>query len=241
MSLENTAKTPSVPPHFYGRRHGHKLRPGRQQLVETVLPSLQVSIKEADQTLNEDSFFKPPIKDIWLEIGFGAGEHLAAQALNYPNIGFIGCEPFVNGVASLLNAIEKSKIANIRIFNDDARILLPVLSENSLGRVFVLFSDPWPKKRHHRRRFISMEVLDQLARLMQDGAELRFASDHSGYIRWVLEHVRRHPDFIWPVRRRQDWLVPPVDWAPTRYEAKAGQRGVQCIYLCIRRRPRSDH
>ncbi|MEQ8194487.1 MAG: tRNA (guanine(46)-N(7))-methyltransferase TrmB [Rhodospirillales bacterium] len=184
------------------------------------------------------SLFPAAVDDIWLEIGFGGGEHLAAQAEAHPGVGFIGCEPFINGVASLAGRLERAGAANVRIFDDDARLLLPLLPENSIGRVFVLFSDPWPKKRHHRRRLITAETLDLLARIMKDGAELRFASDHAGYVRWVLEAVLRHRAFVWPVASRRDWAEPPADWVGTRYEAKARRAGRAAVYLRIRRAAR---
>ncbi|MEL0105460.1 MAG: tRNA (guanine(46)-N(7))-methyltransferase TrmB [Rhodospirillaceae bacterium] len=239
MSASETFRKQFDHPQFYGRRHGHKLRPGRQRLIDDLLPKLQISIEAVGPSINNGCLFEVPVQNIWLEVGFGAGEHLAGQALAYPEIGFIGCEPFINGVASLLKTIDQSAIGNIRIFNDDARLLLPALPERSLGRVFILFSDPWPKTRHHRRRFFNRETLDQLARSMKDNAELRFASDHAGYTRWALEHVLHHPDFSWPVRRCIDWQVPPEDWVQTRYESKTNKHGGACTYLRICRRPRS--
>lgn len=238
MNTADTAKPSPGHPQFYGRRHGHKLRPGRQRLIDEQLPKFQLSLEQVGYLAKPGSLFEPPTNDTWLEVGFGAGEHLAGQAQAYPKVGFIGCEPFINGVATLLRAVEQSNIANIRIFDDDARLLLPALPENSIGRVFVLFSDPWPKKRHHRRRFLNRDSLDQLARLMKNGAELRFVSDHTGYIRWVLELIQGHPDFTWPVRRPRDWRELPDDWVMTRYEAKARRQGISCVYLGIRRRSR---
>jgi tRNA (guanine-N7-)-methyltransferase len=235
LNTADTANPPPDHPQFYGRRQGHKLRQGRQRLVDELLPTLQLALNQAKEP---DRLFEQGTKDTWLEIGFGAGEHLAGQALANPDIGFIGCEPFINGVATLLRSVEQSNISNIKIFDDDARLLLPELPDNSIGRVFVLFSDPWPKTRHQRRRFITRQTLDQLARLMKDGAELRFVSDHAEYIRWVLELIEGHSDFSWPVRRPCDWQEPPKDWVPTRYETKARRQGIQCIYLCIRRQVR---
>ncbi len=238
MNAASSADRSSERPQFYGRRRGHKLRVGRQHLLETLLPNLRVCLPAANTPIEVKTLFDDPVEDVWLEVGFGAGEHIAAQAAAHSNIGFIGCEPFVNGVTTLLSQIQKQALANIRIFDDDARLLLPALEENSFGRVFLLFSDPWPKKRHNRRRFLVRETLDQLARLMKDGAELRFASDHMDYVQWALELIIHHPDFEWPVQSRQDWIEPPIDWAPTRYETKARARGASCAYLRIRRRPR---
>jgi tRNA (guanine-N7-)-methyltransferase len=199
---------------------------------------LRIHLPRSDGPLDPRAFFAEPLDDIWLEVGFGSGEHLAAQALAHPRIGMIGCEPFANGVAGLLAKIDAEGIDNIRILDDDARLLFDVLPDACLGRVFALFSDPWPKKRHAKRRFFGAASLDVLARLMSDGAELRFASDDMGYVRWSLEQIVRHPDFAWPVRAPRDWREPPADWFSTRYEAKALRDGRPCVYLRFLRRHR---
>ncbi len=238
MSKTSRALLGSRPSHrFYGRRHGHKLRKGRRDLLESLLPKLRLA-GAGDGEVDLAGAFPEAPREIWLEIGFGGGEHLAAQAGIHPDIGFIGCEPFINGVAGLLIPVAEKGLTNIRIFDDDARDLLDILPEDSLARVFILFPDPWPKKRHHRRRFIGPEILDRLARLMQDGAELRFASDHMDYASWTLEHVTRHGDFIWPVSRPADWRDRPRDWVETRYEAKALAKGDACAYFRFYRRLR---
>ena len=185
--------------------------------------------------------FDAPVEAVWLEIGFGAGEHLAAQAEAHPAVGFIGCEVFENGVAKLLAEIEQHQLSNIRLFLDDARLLLAALSEASLARVFILFPDPWPKLRHHKRRIVSRTTLDALARVMIDGAELRLATDDRGYLAWMLEHTTRHPDFQWLARRPADWRNRPSDWPATRYEQKAIAAGRRPTFLCFRRRPRAAH
>ncbi len=174
-------------------------------------------------------------RDLWLEIGFGGGEHLAEQAASRPEIGFIGCEPFVNGVARLLAHIENRNLSNIRIFPDDVRLLLDRLPPASVERAFLLFPDPWPKRRHSGRRFIQAATLDRLARVMPAGALLRVASDDMGYIRWTLFHARRHPAFEWTARKAADWRSRPADWPPTRYEEKALTDGRNCVYLAFHR------
>ena len=226
-------------PRSFGRRRGHKLRPGRQALVDTLLPKLRVEPPANGGSLDPATLFATPPSDLWLEIGFGGGEHLAAQAQARPDIGFIGCEPFVNGVAKLLSTIEAEGLENVRVRDDDALPLLRALPEACIGRAFLLFPDPWPKARHHRRRFVSPANLDLLAHLLADGAEFRFASDHDGYVDWTLYHVRRHPAFEWTARRPGDWRERPVDAFPTRYEAKALERGETCTYLTFRRRSRN--
>jgi len=165
-------------------------------------------------------------------------EKSAAQAQANPKVGMIGCEPFINGVAALLDRISTDNLLNIRIFDDDARKLLDCLPPESLARAYVLFSDPWPKARHHKRRFMGPAALDAFSRLLKDNAEVRFASDHMGYVRWVLEQMTHHPDFVWPARAPADWRDRPGDWVETRYEKKALESGRKCVYLTFRRRSR---
>lgn len=221
---------------LHGRRRGHRLRKGRQRLLAELLPRLRLD-PSAGGGLDPRTVFSDPVRDVWLEIGFGAGEHLAAQAQAHPDIGMIGCEPFVNGVASLLSMIHRDRLTNVRIHDDDARILLDSLADACLGRVFALFSDPWPKKRHHKRRFMAPANLDALARVMKGGAELRFASDHMEYVRWTLGHATRHPSFLWRARTPGDWRRRPDDGYPTRYESKSLSQGSACVYLTFTRRP----
>ena len=234
-----TGKTKDETLRWYGRRRGHKLRPGRQALMDTLLPRLRLELPPAGATLDLAGAFGRPVSEVRLEVGFGAGEHLAAQAVARPGIGFIGCEPFINGIAGLLSLIENAGITNVRVFDDDARKLLPCLPEASIGRIYALFTDPWPKKRHHRRRFICDQTVGELARVLADGGELRLASDHGGYVEWMLEHVARHPDFAWPAPRQGDWTEPPDDWVETRYERKAKKQGLKPVYLRFLRRPRT--
>ena len=226
---------------WHGRRHGHKLRPRRRALIETLLPKLAVECPEGGG-LDAAALFdsgKEDKKELWLEIGFGAGEHLAAQAQAHPDVGFIGCEPFVNGIATLLGLIEDRNLGNIRIYPDDARLLFSHLPEAGFERVFILFPDPWPKTRHHKRRLISPETLDQLARVMKDGGTLHFASDHMEYVRWTLDHVTRHPAFRWTASSAADWRRPRPGTPVTRYEKKATDRGLKPAYLTFCRRPRN--
>ena len=221
----------------YGRRRGRKLRPGQQALWQRLLPSLRFALPPAG-TLAPQTLFSAPVDGIWLEIGFGAGEHLAAQATTHPGLGFIGCEVFENGIAKLLAEIEQRGLANIRLFLDDARLLLAAFNEAALARVFILFPDPWPKLRHHKRRIVSRATLDALARVMIDGGELRLATDDRDYLAWMLEHATAHRDFEWLARRPGDWRTRPADWPMTRYEQKAIAAGRQPTFLRFRRRPR---
>ena len=176
-------------------------------------------------------------RPLWLEIGFGGGEHLAHQADCHPAIGFLGCEVFENGIAKLLAEIDRRGLANIRVFSDDARLLLAALPAASVDRVFILFPDPWPKERHKKRRLVSGETLDRLAAIMRGGAELRLATDDPDYLSWMLERVTRHPAFEWLARRPADWRERPADWPSTRYEEKARAAGRTAYFLRVIRRP----
>ncbi|PCJ68876.1 MAG: tRNA (guanosine(46)-N7)-methyltransferase TrmB [Rhodobiaceae bacterium] len=224
---------------LYGRRQGHKLRAGHEDLMRRLLPKLAIPLPKGENVpLDIGSLFAPEIKKIWFEIGFGGGEHLVEQAIDNPGVGIIGCEPFVNGVAKLLAEVDLKGLTNVRIHHDDARQVLECLSEASLDRVFLLFPDPWHKKRHNKRRFVSQENLAELARVMKDGAEFRVATDIADYCRWTLREVRAHGVFEWQAQKADDWRVRPTDWPATRYEAKAGREGRRSVYLTFRRRPR---
>jgi tRNA (guanine-N7-)-methyltransferase len=205
---------------LYGRRKGPKLSAHQERLLKSLLPKLELKL-EAGR--DPRTYFSPPVDDVWLEIGFGAGEHLLWQAAHHPRVGMIGAEPYVSGVAKLLSKLAAAvdAPANIRVYDDDARNILEALPGASLARVFLLFPDPWPKTRHHKRRFVQMETLDTLARLMKPGAEFRFASDDAGYLNWTLERLMAHRAFDWTAARTADWRTRPADWPETRYESKA--------------------
>ena len=220
---------------FYGRRKGHKLRPGRKILIEKLLPDVIIPLCSDRKPLNPAFLFNPPVKKIWMEIGFGAGEHLAYHAQTNPSVGFLGIEPFMNGVANLLKTIDQEELKNIRLLNDDVWLLIRNLAENSLDRVFLLFPDPWPKKRHNRRRLFSNALLDQLSHKMLPQGELRFASDNICYVRHALEVIVKRKDFIWSPRDSDDWKKPPADTIKTRYEAKAEIAGDPIVYLTFRK------
>lgn len=221
---------------LYGRRRGRALRPGQRGLKDTLLPKLAIALPPEGERLDPARLFPDQVGDLWLEVGFGGGEHLAAQAAAHPDVGFLGCEVFENGVVKLLGEVARRQLGNIRILVDDARLLIRALPDRSLGRVFVLFPDPWPKARHHKRRFVSTETLTELARVMKNGAELRLATDDVDYLRWMLERAPVHPDFEWLARRPGDWRERPPDWPPTRYEQKAIAAGRAPTFLRLRRR-----
>jgi tRNA (guanine-N7-)-methyltransferase len=218
---------------LHGRRKGKTLRPHQAWLIEELLPRLTIPTAAIS---DPRGLFARPLSDIWLEIGFGGGEHLIRAAAERPDLGFIGCEPFVNGTAKALAAIETQRLANIRLHAGDAADILAWLPSESLGRVFLFFPDPWPKRRQRKRRFISDQTLSALARVMRAGAELRFATDIDDYAGWALARVLRSAEFIWPAQQSTDWMLPWEGWRETRYEAKAKQAGRRPLYLTFVRR-----
>ena len=218
---------------LYGRRHGHKLRKGQQALMETVLPRLSIDI---GALAAPRQLFPGGTCDVWLEIGFGGGEHLCQVAADNPSIGCLGCEPFVNGVAKLVAQVDRLGLSNVRIHQGDARDVLEALPDQTLGRVMLLFPDPWPKKRHHKRRFVNDETLAQIARVLKPGAEFRVATDIPDYCRWTLGHVLRSGAFDWLADGPADWRCRPADWPATRYEKKALRQRRQPVYLRFRRK-----
>lgn len=196
--------------------------------METLLPQIAVRVQQADL---EPAALFDNAQEIWLEVGFGGGEHLAEQAAQNPNVGIIGAEPFINGVAKLLIEIEERNLNNIRILHGDVRPFLMRLPSGCITRLFVLYPDPWPKKRHHKRRIINPWFLDEAARVLKPGGELRVASDIADYQRWTLMHICSRPEFFWTAEAAPDWRKRPSDWPRTRYEAKADVAGRVSAYL----------
>jgi len=201
---------------LYGRRKGPKLSARQAGLRQTLLGKLAFRV-------GEDPFAQFPngVQELWLEVGFGAGEHLAALAEQHPRAGLIGAEPYEMGMAKMLTKLEEKPLNNVRLYEGDGLDILEALPDASLSRFFLLFPDPWPKTRHHKRRFLQMETLDLLARKLKPGAELRFATDDKSYLPYALERLMAHPAFRWTATGPQDWKTRPPDWPPTRYEAKA--------------------
>jgi len=215
---------------LYGRRQGHKLRAGQSELVETLLPQVAVPAGPlAARTLFGDA------RPLWFEIGFGSGEHLAAQAAANLDVGLIGAEPFLNGVVGALAHIREQSLGNVRLHMGDALDVLDRLPDGALSRAFLLHPDPWPKARHAKRRFVNPGPLDLLAAKLAPGAELRIGTDHPVYCRWTLLQMARRADFAWLAETPADWQQRPADWPPTRYEAKARRQGHEVWYLRYRR------
>jgi tRNA (guanine-N7-)-methyltransferase len=214
----------------YGRRRGRKLSPRQESLLANTLPPLSIALgAPAPSPLR--ALFAPPVADVWLEIGFGGGEHLLWQARQHPTIGMIGCEPFLDGVVKVLSAIEQGPLANIRLHADDARPLLRWLPRASIGRAFILFPDPWPKARHQKRRLVGEATLRGLARALRPGAELRMATDIGDYAGAMLLAVEAEGSFSLTAESASDWRQRPTDWPQTRYEAKALREGRRCSYF----------
>jgi len=219
---------------IYGRRQGRPLKVQARDALETVLPRLALPLNALGDPL---SLF-PGCREVAFEVGFGGGEHLIAQAKAHPETAFIGAEPFINGVAKLADAARETP--NLRIHHGDARDVLERLPDASLSAAFILFPDPWPKLRHHKRRFVNQENLTQLARALRPGARLRIASDITDYVRWTLEAIARFNriegrTFAWMAACKADWTQRPADWPPTRYEAKALEAGRVPAYLSFER------
>jgi len=222
---------------FYGRIRGKVLKQSqRRYLAEDLprlsLPGVAIAASPDRNPLDLGALFGG--RPVWLEVGFGGGEHLVHQARQHPEVGFIGCEPFVNGVAMLLGKIRSEGVDNIRIHPGDVRDLFDVLPDSSIKKAFLLYPDPWPKTRHHRRRFVTPEYLAPLARVQKPGAELRLATDIADYVRQALLEVPK-AGFEWLAESPQDWREPWADWPSTRYEQKALREGRLPTYLTFRR------
>ena len=222
---------PSSRPRLYGRRKGRPLHVRKSRLMDELLPKLELTLPVDGKLVWQSLFMQQP-KALWLEIGFGGGEHLAAQALRHPAIGFIGSEPFVNGIASLLDHLDRASIGNVRVFPNDARLLLDALPDASVERCYILFADPWPKAKHAERRFVGSENVPRLARVLKPMGELRLATDDARLADWMLVQMRSSLDFD----EIYNAPVPPGDWVPTRYEQKAIKAGRGPVYRAYRRR-----
>ncbi|WP_416897043.1 MAG: tRNA (guanosine(46)-N7)-methyltransferase TrmB [Minwuia sp.] len=214
MPARSDTDRPAGPPfRFYGRRRGKRPSRRQEELLESLLPQLGPDPARL------------PEGTLWLEIGAGGGEHLCAQAAKNPDVTLIGCEPFLEGVAKTLATVEEQELGNVRLHAEDARPFLEALPEASIERCFLLFPDPWPKLRHHKRRFVNPANLDRLARVIRPGGQFRIATDHMDYARWILPRMLAHPAFEWTAERADDWRCPPADHVTTRYQQKAEEKG----------------
>ena len=243
----------------FGRNRGRSLRPYQQGLVDALLPTLEVTLNsppEGESNRPSDSVggklpkvsphqiakeaiwlpLKGGAEKLALEIGFGGGEHLLAQAAHNPDTLFIGCEPYINGVAKCLAGIDEQKLKNIRLFTRDARELIEALPDACLDAVFILFPDPWPKVRHNKRRLVNAETLSMLARTHKKGGRLLIATDHVDYSVWILELLQNNPYYTWTARAQADWKTPPADWTTTKYQRKTTEQGREPVFMeCVRK------
>lgn len=223
-------KDPTTLNRLYGRRAGHKLRKGQQQLIDELLPEVAVP----DGPLDSRVLFGDD-RPLELEIGFGAGEHLAGQAMMRPGHGFIGCEPFLNGVVGALLHVDENELTNVRLHMGDALDVLSRLPDASLDRAYLLHPDPWPKARHAKRRMMNAGPLDRIAAKLKPGGEFRFGTDHPVYVRWAMMQMGKRKDFTWEVSDCRDFQVRPDDWPETRYERKARRIGHEVWYFRYKR------
>lgn len=229
---------PNNPLHKKRKVHGRTFTKGMSQrqfdLLDEFLPKVALDVEKL-KNQGIEALFDVPKEKYCLEVGFGGGEHLAMQARANPEIGYIGCEPFQNGVAKLLIEIEDDGINNIKVHNDDARTVLDALPDASLDTLFLLYPDPWHKFKHKKRRFISAENMVQIARVLKKDAIFFVASDIPDYVSWTLRHLQNDDNFEWLAESDQDWLNPPQGWQSTRYEAKAQRQGRKSAYLFFRK------
>jgi tRNA (guanine-N7-)-methyltransferase len=221
----------------FGRRRGRRLSARQRVLYDEVLPRLALDLQSACPRVLS-ALFPVPVSAAWLEIGFGGAEHLVWQARHHPHFGHIGCEVFEDGIVKAVSAIEEQALANVRLGIDDARDVLRWLPQASLARVFILFPDPWPKRRHVKRRMVSPVLFDLLARVMAPGAELRIATDIGDYAGAILLAAAAHPAFVWQAAGPSDWRQRGPDWPETRYEAKARGEGRRCYFFRFLRNER---
>jgi tRNA (guanine-N7-)-methyltransferase len=212
---------------LYGRSRGKALRKGQKRLLAEALPLFSTAAND----LAEGRVFARTPREVWLEIGFGAGEHLVDQAKANPDVGIVGCEPFLNGIVAALAGLKREDVSNVRLRHGDAQAVIEAVPDAFFSRVFVLYPDPWPKRRHNKRRLIAQGVIDALARVMREGAELRFATDIDDYAGWTLARFFASPHFRWAATQANDWRRPWHEWRPTRYEAKARVESRGSVYL----------
>ena len=223
---------------LYGRRQGRPLKKERKDALETLLPKLEIPTDKLneDHTCQPESLFPTPCSSCWLEIGFGQGEHVAALAAQNPDTGYLGAEPFINGMAAFLKDNKDKDMNNVRVLMDNGMIIARSLSPASLDGIYVLNPDPWHKKRHHKRRLINKDNLDTFAKILKPGAALIMTSDVIDLAGWMCTHTSNHSAFEWQARSIKDWSVPPKGWISTRYEQKGAKGSKKMIYLIYKRK-----
>ncbi len=214
---------------FYGRCKGKALSLGKKDAIAQQ-GAVDITFTHG-QMLDLSQLFGQPFERYELEIGFGSGEHLLNRARNNPTVGFIGVEPFLNGYAAAVRDCLDEHLPNIRFYNDDAHFLLRTLPDAQFSHVHLFYPDPWHKKRHWKRRFVSIDALNEFARILVLGGQFRCATDIDSYAAWTLQHIREHPAFTWPAHTAADFLTPYEGWVQTRYEAKARREGRRSCYL----------
>jgi tRNA (guanine-N7-)-methyltransferase len=220
---------------FFGRRRGKTMRPQQAAALESGFDTYRLDLT-AEPPAGLHALFESDVSAVRLEIGFGGGEHLLHRATEAPAVGFIGVEPFVNGMAKMMMAVREKPLANLRVYDDDATRLLDWLPQASLDGIDLLYPDPWPKKKHWKRRFVSPVNLERFARVLKPGSKFRFASDIDTYVNWTLLHCRSHGAFAWQAGEAMDWHRPYEGWPGTRYEAKAIREGRRPAYLTFIRK-----
>ena len=218
---------------FFGRRKTRGLSDRKSELSQTLLPELLIDL--AEPIADPRALFRREVREVHVEIGFGGGEHLLHRVVNEPDVGFIGVEPFVNGLAKLLSSAAGRDLSNLRLYDEDAVELLDALPTGSAHRIDLLYPDPWPKRKHWKRRFVNERNMERIVRALAPGGEFRFASDITSYVDWTLLHTRANGQLEWLATRSTDWLEPWEGWIRTRYEAKAVREGRAPCYLHFRR------
>ena len=219
---------------FFGRRSAHKLHPTQQKLDDQLLPKVKLELGEGPLPLTQ--VFEQPAPRNFIEIGYGGGEHLARQARENRDANYIGCEPFIGGIGKMLAAIDDDQLKNVKLFTDDAFHLLKALPQASFDGAYLLYPDPWPKKRHWKRRFLNADNVVRFARVLKQGGQFRFASDIESYVNWGLRHVLDHGGFNWMAQKASDWHDPWPEWISTRYEQKAIREGRTPAYFIFERK-----
>ena len=223
---------------LYGRKLGRPLNPARQKALDDMYPKLKIdaSAVTENQDLDPASLFDKKYEQTWFEVGFGNGERLAQMMERHPENAYIGCEPFINGVSNLLKLVQENGRENLRVFMDDAILVIDSLTDQCLDGIYVLNPDPWPKKRHHKRRIISQENLTRFSRVLKNGGSLIMATDVDDLAEWMVTQASRHPDFEWTAKTPSDWQTAPEGWIHTRYEQKGEEAGRKQSYLLFRKK-----